>query len=87
MRSVFPPDTLFLPVGGITPDAMAEYVAAGAAGFGLGSALYAPGDDAAAVAGRARAFAAAWARLTERGVRPPGAPAGAHSPDATGDHP
>ncbi len=87
MRSVFPPDTLFLPVGGITPDAMAGYVAAGAAGFGLGSALYAPGDDAAAVAARARAFAAAWARLTEGGAGLPDAPAGAPSPDATGDHP
>src|SRR5215213_2813148 len=66
MKSVFPAATRFLPVGGITPDAMASYVAAGAAGFGLGSALYRRGDDAARVATNARDFVAAWKRL--RGV-------------------
>ena len=45
-HSVFPKGTALLPVGGITPEAMADYVAAGAAGFGLGSALYKPGDTA-----------------------------------------
>jgi 2-dehydro-3-deoxyphosphogalactonate aldolase len=39
---------------------MAVYRAAGVAGFGLGSALYQPGLDAAAVATRARAFVSAW---------------------------
>jgi 2-dehydro-3-deoxyphosphogalactonate aldolase len=63
MRSVFPAETRFLPVGGITPDTMAEYVAAGAAGFGLGSALYRRGDDASRVAGNARAFVDAWRLL------------------------
>jgi 2-dehydro-3-deoxyphosphogalactonate aldolase len=63
MRSVFPPDTRFVPVGGITPHTMSEYVAAGAAGFGLGSALYKRGDDAATVAASAQAFVAAWRRL------------------------
>ena len=32
-----------VPVGGITPESMAAYVAAGSAGFGLGSAIYKPG--------------------------------------------
>jgi 2-dehydro-3-deoxyphosphogalactonate aldolase len=63
MRSVFPPETRFLPVGGITPRTMEEYVAAGAAGFGLGSALYKRGDDADTVAANARAFVAEWRRL------------------------
>ena len=63
MRSVFPPATRFLPVGGITPAAMAEYVAAGAAGFGLGSALYRPGDGADVVAANAGAFVDAWRAL------------------------
>jgi len=63
MKSVFPKDTRFVPVGGITPDTMAPYHAAGAAGFGLGSALYKPGMDAAAVGANARAFVAAWNRL------------------------
>ena len=62
MRSVFPADTLFLPVGGITPDTMAPFIEAGAAGFGLGSALYKPGIDAATVGANARAFAEAWRR-------------------------
>lgn len=66
MRTVLPASTRVLPVGGITPDSMASYVAAGAAGFGLGSALYRRGDDAARVATNARDFVAAWKRI--RGV-------------------
>ncbi|SOB78824.1 2-keto-3-deoxy-phosphogalactonate aldolase [Sphingomonas guangdongensis] len=61
MRAVLPPGTRVLPVGGITPDAMAPWRAAGAAGFGLGSALYRPGMSAAEVGERARAFVAALA--------------------------
>jgi 2-dehydro-3-deoxyphosphogalactonate aldolase len=59
-RAVLPTDVPLIPVGGIVPDKMADYVAAGAAGFGLGSALYRPGDDAAAVRAKADAFVAAW---------------------------
>jgi 2-dehydro-3-deoxyphosphogalactonate aldolase len=33
---------------------MAPWRAAGAAGFGIGSAIYKPGDSAATVAGKAR---------------------------------
>lgn len=58
--SVLPPGTALLPVGGITPERMAAYRSAGAAGFGIGSALYAPGTPAAEVARRARAFIDAW---------------------------
>ena len=63
MRTVFPGATRFFPVGGITPDAMASYVAAGAAGFGLGGALYRRGDLPSRVAANARDFVAAWKRL------------------------
>jgi 2-dehydro-3-deoxyphosphogalactonate aldolase len=63
MRAVLPKELRLLPVGGITPDNMGPYVKAGAAGFGLGSALYAPGLSAAEVAQRARAFAQAWRAL------------------------
>ncbi|MEQ8587667.1 MAG: 2-dehydro-3-deoxy-6-phosphogalactonate aldolase [Thalassobaculaceae bacterium] len=66
MRAVLPADVPVLPVGGITPETMAAYVAAGAAGFGLGSALYRPGDDAAAVTEKARAFQAAWGKIAAR---------------------
>ncbi len=62
MRAVLPAQVPVLPVGGITPDSMAAYRAAGASGFGLGSALYKPGDTAAAVAQKAQAFQAALAQ-------------------------
>lgn len=60
LRAVFPADTLFLPVGGITPHNLAAYVAAGASGFGLGSALYKPGMAPTQVAAHAEAFVRAW---------------------------
>jgi 2-dehydro-3-deoxyphosphogalactonate aldolase len=63
MRAVLPRELRLLPVGGITPDNMAPYVKAGAAGFGLGSALYSPGLSAADVGHRARAFVQAWRAL------------------------
>ncbi|WP_295465938.1 2-dehydro-3-deoxy-6-phosphogalactonate aldolase [uncultured Pseudomonas sp.] len=59
-RAVFPKELALLPVGGITPDNMGPYVAAGANGFGLGSALYKPGLTAAQVSANAQAFAAGW---------------------------
>ena len=46
LRAVLPKAAALMPVGGITPDNMAVYRAAGATGFGLGSALYAPGRGA-----------------------------------------
>ncbi len=59
LRAVLPQTAALLPVGGITPDNMAAYLAAGANGFGLGSALYAPGKSASAVQLQAEAFARA----------------------------
>jgi 2-dehydro-3-deoxyphosphogalactonate aldolase len=61
--AVLPKGTPILPVGGITPDNMGPYVKAGAAGFGLGSALYKPGDQAGAVRSQAAAFRASWRNL------------------------
>jgi len=60
LRAVFPPQVLFLPVGGITPQNLVSYRAAGASGFGLGSALYKPGMTPQQVSVQARAFVAAW---------------------------
>ena len=60
MRAVFPAETLFMPVGGITPDTLAAFVRAGASGFGLGSGLYAPGRDPTDIGRRARAYVQAW---------------------------
>lgn len=59
MRAVLPPETLVLPVGGIDASNMAAWAAAGAAGFGIGSAIYRPGDTPAAVGAKAAALAAA----------------------------
>lgn len=61
-RAVLPAGTDVLPVGGISPDNMAPWLAAGATGFGIGSSLYAPGRPAGDVAVRAREFADAWQR-------------------------
>ena len=62
-RAVIPASVPIMPVGGITPDNIAPYLAAGANGFGLGSALYSPGRSAAQVGEKAAAFVAAWRRL------------------------
>ncbi|OOG36905.1 2-dehydro-3-deoxy-6-phosphogalactonate aldolase [Rhodanobacter sp. C06] len=62
-RAVLPREVPVLPVGGITPDNMAPWVAAGAAGFGIGSALYTPGRSLDDTTSRARAFAQAWQAL------------------------
>lgn len=55
-RAVTPKRVPLVPVGGITPDNMAPFLAAGADGFGLGSALYRPGQGADMTAANARAF-------------------------------
>lgn len=60
MRSVLLPSTVMLPVGGITPESMQAYCKAGASGFGLGSALYRPGQTLDQTAANARRFVQAW---------------------------
>ena len=60
LRAVLPPDTRLYAVGGVAPDTLAPWRRAGASGFGIGSALYKPGMDAAEVGDRARAFVEAW---------------------------
>ncbi len=56
LRAVVPRDQKLLVVGGVTPENISAYREAGADGFGVGSALYAPGRSAAEVGERARAF-------------------------------
>jgi len=60
LLAVLPRGTPLMPVGGIAPDNMAAWRSAGAAGFGIGSALYKPGKSAAAVAEDARRFVDAF---------------------------
>ena len=60
MRPILPKGTRLFPVGGITPDTMAPFLATGASGFGLGSALYSPGVSLAQLSRQAECFVAAW---------------------------
>ncbi len=62
LRAVLPASAVVLPVGGITPENMAPYFAAGANGFGIGSALYKPGSSVPEVTENATKFIAACAR-------------------------
>jgi 2-dehydro-3-deoxyphosphogalactonate aldolase len=65
-RAVLPREALVLAVGGMKPDTLAPYWAAGANGFGTGSNLYAPGADVARVRAAAAAYAAAFRALPQR---------------------
>lgn len=53
LRAVLPPGTMVLPVGGMDAGTMGAWREAGAAGFGIGSAIYRPGDSAGEVAAKA----------------------------------
>jgi 2-dehydro-3-deoxyphosphogalactonate aldolase len=55
-RAVLPRDVPLVVVGSVTPDKMGGYFDAGADGFGLGGAVYKPGQDAATVEAQGRAF-------------------------------
>jgi 2-dehydro-3-deoxyphosphogalactonate aldolase len=57
-RAILPSDVPVLPVGGIAPDNMGPWLAAGADGFGLGSGLYKPGQTAAETLQKAKAYVA-----------------------------
>jgi 2-dehydro-3-deoxyphosphogalactonate aldolase len=60
MRAILPAGTQVYAVGGAGPENFADWVAASADGFGLGSALYKPGDSAEIVAAKAQAIVAAF---------------------------
>jgi 2-dehydro-3-deoxyphosphogalactonate aldolase len=62
-RAVLPGNCRLLPVGGITPQRMAAYLQAGAAGFGIGGALYKPGKSIDDIGRDADAFLSAWNAL------------------------
>ena len=60
LLSVLPGGTPVWPVGGITPASLAAWRQAGAAGFGIGGALFQPGIGLDALRTSAQAFVAAW---------------------------
>jgi 2-dehydro-3-deoxyphosphogalactonate aldolase len=61
-KAVLPADRPVFVVGGVSPDNMKPWLDAGAAGFGLGSGLYKPGQSAEETAQKARAYVAGLQR-------------------------
>ena len=60
LRAVLPRDVPIIPVGGIDERSFDAWLAAGAAGFGIGSALYKPGVSADVLRTRAQGLVAAF---------------------------
>ena len=60
LRAVLPEDTPVYAVGGAGPDNFGNWIAASADGFGIGSALYAPGLSVQDVRERAKRIIAAY---------------------------
>jgi 2-dehydro-3-deoxyphosphogalactonate aldolase len=66
MRAVLPLQAQIAVVGGVAPDTMDEYLAAGANSFGLGSALFKPDYEMDELQERAVAFVSALSRYRSR---------------------
>ncbi len=64
--AVLPPALPLLAVGGVSPANLADYLAAGCVGAGLGSDLYRPGQSAQVTGANAAAFVDAYRRATPR---------------------
>jgi 2-dehydro-3-deoxyphosphogalactonate aldolase len=64
MRTVFPPETAVLAVGGVNAQTIAAWYKAGAAGYGVGSSIYKPGIAPADVRVKAKALVAALHEAT-----------------------
>lgn len=60
IATILPPDIPLLAVGGVDAGNIADYLAAGVVGFGIGSSLYKPGLTADEVGRRAQAMVAAY---------------------------
>lgn len=60
LKAVLPTTVTTYAVGGVSADNVPDWLAAGAHGFGLGSALYKPGDTAQDVAKKAKAIVTAF---------------------------
>jgi 2-dehydro-3-deoxyphosphogalactonate aldolase len=64
-KAVLPKHVKVYAVGGVTPDNMGDWLAAGASGFGIGSSLYKPGMSVETVQEAAGKLVSAW--LVARG--------------------
>lgn len=60
MKAILPPELPVLAVGGVSGATMHDWIAAGAAGFGIGGALYRPGDSPATVGRKAAELVSAF---------------------------
>ena len=60
MRAILPFGTQVYAVGGAAPDNFSKWIEASADGFGLGSAIYKPGDTSQTVAAKAQAIVTAF---------------------------
>lgn len=60
MRAVLPPETQVFAVGGVGASNFGSWLAAGANGFGIGSALYKPGSSVAEVKAAAKTIVTAY---------------------------
>ncbi len=65
LKAVLPPEVEMFAVGGASADNFAEWVAAGAGGFGIGTALYKPGASPEEVFQRASEIVAAYDEVME----------------------
>lgn len=63
LRAVLPAGTEVFAVGGVGPKNFGEWRNAGADGFGIGTAIYQPGDSPDDVAAKARALVSAYDKL------------------------
>jgi 2-dehydro-3-deoxyphosphogalactonate aldolase len=64
LKAVLPPEALVWAVGGVGPDSMAAWWAAGARAFGLGGEIYRAGQSVADTAAKAAAAVAATRTLS-----------------------
>lgn len=65
IRAVLPKGTETYAVGGANPANFKNWIAAGATGFGIGSAIFKPGDSAQVVRAKADAIVAAYDEALE----------------------
>ena len=61
-KAVLPKHVKIYAVGGVTPENMGDWLAAGASGFGIGSSLYKRGMSMANISESAHSLVSAWKR-------------------------
>ncbi len=62
LRAVLPPATKAYAVGGASPETFGDWIKNGVAGFGIGTAIYRPGDSVGQVTAKARGIVESYDR-------------------------